>query len=58
MTITLENRIKHLSQECKVLERLLNERDRIIDELEKENDDLKQACNEYENLMRECIFDQ
>jgi len=56
--ITLENRIKYLSEECKVLERLLNERDQIIDDLEQEIKELRQACDEYDNLMRECIFDQ
>ena len=58
MTITMESRIKYLSEECKVLECLLNERDRIIDDLEKENEELKNACDDYENLMQECIFDQ
>lgn len=65
MTITMESRIKYLSEECKVLECLLNERDQIIDNLEQEVRDrdetinnLQDACNDYNNLMRECIFDQ
>ena len=56
--ITLETRIKYLSEECEILQRLLNERDKIIDDLETQVKELENACDDYNNLMRECIFDE
>ena len=48
----------YLLEEIKILQRLLNERDKIIDDLEKEVSVLKLTCDNYDNLMRECIFDK
>ena len=40
------------------LEQEIREKDEKIQELKYEIVDLKNACDDYENLMQECIFDQ
>ena len=58
MTITMENRIKVQLEEIRMRDRYIKRLDKIIKEQDEQIVNLEQACDEYDNLMRECIFDR
>jgi len=60
MKTTMDERLQIVALERKVdkLNKIINDQFNKIQELNEENFEFKIACEEYKNLMRECIFDQ